>query len=568
MLNNKKFILSAFFMLTAYVSGAQTNHMAEVIQNYKTDKQLLAGFYTVAFSPESRLRFRALTNEYLEKLEEQDFNKFTTGERVDYLLLKRDLNETLFDLDKDEKQIIKLNKLFPFAPQIYALEKQSRRGTSVEGKTVATQLNGINTELRTLITGLEKQPKFDVATALFATAINDDLISANKKAYDFYNEYDPLYSWWVPATYKQTDSLLKVYSLALSKNTLVPRNDVAGARDLTGIPVGREEIIRKLNIEMIPYSPEELVDMATKELAWCDQEMLKATAEMGLKDDWKAAMEKVKNTYVEPGKQPELIVKLYNDAMTFIKSRDLITIPALAEETWGMIMMTPERQLVNPFFTGGSEISVTYPTTGMEYDDKMMSMRGNNPYFSRGTVQHELIPGHNLQYFMKSHYNTHRDFNTPFWMEGWALYWELLLYDMKFAKTPEEKIGMLFWRKHRCARIIFSLNYQLGKWSPQQCVDFLVDRVGHERANAEGEVRRSIAPWTDPLYQVGYLTGGLQIWSLKKELVDGGKMSIKQFHDAFIKENSMPIEMIRAILMNESLSKDFKTKWRFYDLKK
>jgi hypothetical protein len=567
MLNSKSYFLSAFLLLTAFISPAQTNQMAAVIQNYKTDKRLLEGFYTVAYAPESRQRFRLLTNDYLKKIEEQDYTKFTTGERVDYLLFKRDLNETLFVLDKNEKQLLKLNKIFPFAAQIYLLEKQSRRGTSIEGQTVATQLNNINTELRTLIAGLEKAPKFDLPTALFAADINNDLIAANKKAFEFYNQYDPLYSWWVPATYKQTDSLLKIYSSALLKNTAVPQSNKAGARELAGIPVGREEIIRKLNNEMISYSPEELIDMANKELAWCDREMLKATAEMGPKDDWKAANERVKNTFVAPGKQPELIVKLYNDAMTFIKSRDLITIPALAEETWGMIMMTPERQLVNPFFTGGSEISVSYPTIGMDYEDKMMSMRGNNPYYSRGTVQHELIPGHNLQYFMKSHYNSYRNFNTPFWMEGWALYWELLLYDMKFAKTPEERIGMLFWRKHRCARIIFSLNYQLGKWSPQQCVDFLVDRVGHERANAEGEVRRSIAPWTDPLYQVGYLTGGLQIWSLKRELVDGGKMSFKEFHDAFIKENSMPIEMVRAILTNQQLPKDFKTKWRFYDAK-
>ena len=120
-----------------------------------------------------------------------------------------------------------------------------------------------------------------------------------------------------------------------------------------------------------------------------------------------------------------------------------------------------------------------------------MSMRGNNPYFSRPTVPHELVPGHHLQYYMSSRYKSYRsEFRTPFWTEGWALYWELLLYDKGFAKTPEERIRMLFWRMHRCARIIFSLNYHLGKWTPQECIDFLVDRVGHERANAEGEVRR------------------------------------------------------------------------------
>jgi len=126
----------------------------------------------------------------------------------------------------------------------------------------------------------------------------------------------------------------------------------------------------------------------------------------------------------------------------------------------------------------------------------------------------------------------------------------------------------LFWRMHRCARIIFSLNYHLGNWTPQQCIDFLVDRVGHERANAEGEVRRSFTAGYSPLYQVAYLTGGLQLMALKHELVDSGKMTYKQFHDAIIKENTMPIEMVRATLTNQKLERDFVTKWRFYDFGK
>jgi uncharacterized protein (DUF885 family) len=173
-----------------------------------------------------------------------------------------------------------------------------------------------------------------------------------------------------------------------------------------------------------------------------------------------------------------------------------------------------------------------------------------------------------LQYYMSSRYKSYRnDFRTPFWTEGWALYWELLLYDKGFAKTPEERIGMLFWRMHRCARIIFSLNYHLGKWTPQECINFLVDRVGHERANAEGEVRRSFEGAYSPLYQVAYLIGGLQLFSLKNELVDSGKMSFKQFHDTVMKENNMPIEMVRATLTKQSLKADFKTKWKFYNFK-
>ena len=128
----------------------------------------------------------------------------------------------------------------------------------------------------------------------------------------------------------------------------------------------------------------------------------------------------------------------------------------------------------------------------MSYEDKLMSMRGNNPYFSRATVFHELLPGHYLQEYMNERYRSYRwPFQTAFWTEGWAFYWEMLLWDKGFDQQPEQKVGALFWRMHRCARIIFSLNFHLGKWTPEQCVDFLIDKVGHERANAEGEVRRS-----------------------------------------------------------------------------
>jgi uncharacterized protein (DUF885 family) len=143
------------------------------------------------------------------------------------------------------------------------------------------------------------------------------------------------------------------------------------------------------------------------------------------------------------------------------------------------------------------------------------------------------------------------------------LYWEMLLWDKGFQDTPEKKIGALFWRMHRCARIIFSLNYHLGKWTPEQCMDFLVEKVGHERFSAESEVRRSFAGNYGPLYQIAYMMGGLQIRALHHEWVDSKKMTDKQFHDTFLHENTVPIEMFRAILSGQKLSRDYKTQWRF-----
>jgi uncharacterized protein (DUF885 family) len=157
-------------------------------------------------------------------------------------------------------------------------------------------------------------------------------------------------------------------------------------------------------------------------------------------------------------------------------------------------------------------------------------------------------------------------FFNPFMVEGWAFYWEMVLWDdNRFPKSAADRIGMLFWRMHRCARIIFSVNFHLGKMTPQECVDLLVDKVGHERATAEGEVRRSLLGDYAPLYQCAYMLGALQLYALRQELVVSGKMGEKQFHDRVVEENQMPVEFLRALMTDQSLKPDFKTSWRFYD---
>ena len=542
---------------------------------YNTDYRSLNRFYSPASanifrggteagigSPERRERLDKLNQEYVKKLDAINFNSLPQECKVDYILFKRDVTERLHLSRKEEQEYGKIKKWLPFADKIYALEKTRRRGHHLDAEKVAKEWFDITNEVKELQARLKEEKGLSMESIYVAGESIANLKRSLASIHEFYNGYDPLFTWWVPKTFTALDEALTAYATAFkNKGASFTAPDKSG---IVGQPIGRDELVRQLQYEMIPYTPEELIEVANKEFEWCEQEMLKASKEMGFGNDWKAAIEKVKNTFVPAGKQPEVILRLYNESIDFIKKHNLITIPPLAEETWGMIMMTPERQLITPFFTGGADISISYPTNTMNEDDRLMSMRGNNPHFSRATVHHELIPGHNMQAFMNARYRTYRNYNTPFWGEGWALYWELLLWDMKFPQGPEDKVGMLFWHMHRCARIIFSLNYHMGKWTPQQCIDFLVDKVGHERANAEGEVRRSFTGRYPPLYQLAYLTGGRQFYALKNELVDSGKMTYKQFHDAIMRLNSMPVEMVRAILINQPLTEDFKTKWKFY----
>ena len=584
----------------------RASEMRSAIERYTVDRGSLTRSYPVAVSPARRERFRKFYNEWLASLQSQDFDAMSEDGKIDYLLFKNHLEYELRQLDIQARQLGEIEPLVPFADKIIALEEARRRMEPIDSAKVAATLNDLRQQVDDRRRAIELGMRAEGGGNIKKTVANRAAVAINglrgnlRNWYTFYNGYDPLFTWWNEEPYKALDQSMNNYATFITEkivgirtegvsqtpagpnrgpgggggggqgggqNFQRPTSARAGdSSDIVGDPIGREALLSELRSEMIPYTPEEIIAIGEMEMAWCENEMKKASRDLGYGDDWKKALEHVKNLYVEPGKQPEMIRDLALEAIKFVEDHDLVTVPELAKETWRMEMMTPERQLVSPFFLGGETILVSFPTNTMAHEQKMMSMRGNNIYFSRATVHHELIPGHHLQGFMAARYKPYRAiFGTPFWTEGNSLYWELLLWDLGFAKTPEQRIGMLFWRMHRCARIIFSLNFHLEKMTPQECIDLLVNRVGHERDNATAEVRRSLDGSYGPLYQISYLIGGLQQYAMHKELVDSGKMTNRAYNDALLKENRIPIEMLRAAITNEKLTRDFVTNWRFYE---
>ena len=586
---------------------APVSELRSAIERYTVDRGSLTRSYPVAVSRLRRERFKKFYEEWLASLQSLDFDSMSQDGKIDYILFKNHLDYELRQLDIQARQLTEIEPLVPFADKIIDLEEARRRMEPIDSAKIAATLNDLRKQVddrrRAIELGLRSG---DSANGVKKTVANRAVQAINglrgnlRNWYTFYNGYDPMFTWWNEEPYKSLDQSLTNYASFLtervvgirsaeSSSTQPPAGPNRGpggggafqgggqrpggnnarpgdSSDIIGDPIGREALLVELRSEMIPYTPEEIIAIGEKEMAWCENEMKKASRELGYGDDWKKALEHVKNLYVEPGKQPQMIRDLALEAIKFVEDNNLVTVPELAKETWRMEMMTPERQLVSPFFLGGETILVSFPTNTMAHEQKMMSMRGNNIYFSRATVHHELIPGHHLQGFMAARNKPYRAiFGTPFWTEGNSLYWELLLWDLGFAKTPEQKIGMLFWRMHRCARIIFSLNFHLEKMTPQECIELLVNRVGHERDNATAEVRRSFDGSYGPLYQIAYLVGGLQQYAMHKDLVDSGKMTNRAYNDALLKENRIPIEMLRAAITNQKLTRDFVTNWKFYE---
>ena len=61
------------------------------------------------------------------------------------------------------------------------------------------------------------------------------------------------------------------------------------------------------------------------------------------------------------------------------------------------------------------------------------------------------------------------------------------------------------------------------------------------------------------------MLGGLQHYALHREAVGSGRMTEKAYHDAVLSGHSIPLEMVRAELLDLPLSRDFKPHWRFAD---
>ncbi|WP_199119803.1 DUF885 family protein [Pedobacter sp. ASV28] len=563
----KLFPVISLLLFVAHPLFAQVNEASSImpyINQYQADEQMLKRKYPLKQSPEYLDRMDRFYEDWLTKIKKIAFDQLTVNERVDYLLLKRDINADLRE-NKEALETFILTKFsIPFALAISNFEQKRRVGAQQDGLKTAAMFDQLAKDIEKIEKTVKKGELTLTPTQL--KWIGGTLSQYQRvfvDSYKFYDGYDPQFTKATKTDYHHVVEALKNYAETVKGLSIKYQHDDDGS-GIIGNPIGKEAFETLLKEEMLAYTPAQLEAIALKEFAWCDKEMLKASKQMGFGKDWKKALEKVKNDYPALGKQPELVYGLAQEAIDFIQQNKLIEVPELAKEGWSMHMLSPQQQLYAPFFLGGESVLIAYPTEDMSEEVKLMTMRGNNKHFSRAVVFHELIPGHNLQYFMQNRYKPYRKvFSTPFWTEGWSLYWEMLLWDHQFAKTPEDKIGMLFWRMHRCARIIFSMNYHLGKWTPKQCIDFLVERVGFERSNAAAEVRRSFTGNYGPLYQIGYMLGGLQFSALHKELVETGKMSNVEFHERILKENTMPVEMVRAILTNQELKEDHATSWKF-----
>jgi len=160
---------------------------------------------------------------------------------------------------------------------------------------------------------------------------------------------------------------------------------------------------------------------------------------------------------------------------------------------------------------------------------------------------HESDPGHALQGALAAEQTGQPEFRRSAYIsaygEGWGLYTEKLGIDMGIYQTPYEDFGRLTYEMWRACRLVIDTGVHHYGWDRDRAIAYLRDHTALSEHEVTTEVDRYIS-W--PGQALSYKLGEITIVKLRekaeKEL--GDKFDIKGFHDAVLKQGSVPLPVL------------------------
>ena len=370
-------------------------NIALLIAQYSADQRTLGARFRIPLDQIGG-EFRSnMLKSWKAKLDAIDFAKLDRDNQIDWLLLDSKILHDQEILERRTERNVAANVLIPYSDMLLQFCASKEHGTPLTAEEAASLLDAVTSQANEATKSLQKpakepekkdagQPSQLVVAptvAIDASALLDQFSRQIQDTHRYYEGYDPKYTWWATKPFESVKQAIANHRKAI-------REKLAGLDDsdndkIVGVPIGSEALLKELRYAWIPYTPQELIPIGEKEMQWCEDRFKEAADELKLDGDWRKALEQVKMLHVEPGDQPKLIRELAWEAIRFLEGNDLITIPEMAKQGWRVEMMSPEAQRVNPYFLGGDNILVSFPTNTMTHSEKLMSLKSNNIHFCR-----------------------------------------------------------------------------------------------------------------------------------------------------------------------------------------
>lgn len=174
------------------------------------------------------------------------------------------------------------------------------------------------------------------------------------------------------------------------------------------------------------------------------------------------------------------------------------------------------------------------------------------------TAFHESYPGHHLQMsvalFGKGVHSVLRYLYVASMAEGWGLYSELLVDEMKLYSSPADRMGMLSNQAFRAARLVVDSGMHALGWSREQAVEYMLAHTAEQRSQIESEINRYLAT---PAQATAYMIGSLEIQRLRRDAEQklGHKFDIKTFHDLILGDGAVTLPMLQTAIDKWAKSK-------------
>jgi uncharacterized protein (DUF885 family) len=181
------------------------------------------------------------------------------------------------------------------------------------------------------------------------------------------------------------------------------------------------------------------------------------------------------------------------------------------------------------------------------YYVNLRDMRENATYLMESLAYHEGAPGHHFQLALAQEL-THLPMSQRLaifsaYVEGWALYAELLGKDMGFFTDPYADFGRLSYELFRAVRLVVDTGLHDQRWTREQTIAYMMENTPMSEGDITSEVERYIV-W--PAQALSYKIGMNTIVELReraqREL--GDRFSWGGFHDAVLTAGSLPLPLL------------------------
>ncbi len=293
-------------------------------------------------------------------------------------------------------------------------------------------------------------------------------------------------------------------------------------------------------------TPTEIYNTGLSEVKRIREEMEKVKTEVKFTGDLKAFFEFMKTgKQFMPYKKPEEILAAFSSIQTRIDA-NLKKMFTLTPKTKFEIRQTEA-------FRAASASAEYYPgladgtRPGIFYVPIVDATKFNTTSGMESLFLHEAIPGHHFQMSLQMENEKLPKFRKFIWYgaygEGYALYCESLGKELGLYTDPYQYMGALGDEMHRAIRLVVDVAMHTGKMTREEAIKYMMENEPISEEGAVAEIERYMVYAAQAL---SYKTGALKIRELREKYTKqlGDKFKLSAFHDMFLKDGCMPLEVI------------------------